>query len=83
MKILYFAWLRERLNKSDEEVTPPQQVKTIAQLMDWLAENDEAFEMAFANRSLIKTALDEEIVEHDTKLGSATTLAFFPPMTGG
>ena len=83
MKILYFAWLRERLNKNDEEVTPPSTVKTIAQLMDWLGENDEAFEMAFANRSLIKTALDEEIVEHDTELGSATTLAFFPPMTGG
>ncbi len=83
MKILYFAWLRERLNKSDEEVTPPSNVKTIAQLIDWLSENDEAFEMAFANRSLIKTALDEEIVEHDTKLGRATTLAFFPPMTGG
>ncbi len=83
MKILYFAWLRERLNKNDEEVAPPSSVKTIAQLMDWLSENDEAFELAFANRSLIKTALDEEIVEHDTELGDARTLAFFPPMTGG
>ncbi|HHG89057.1 MAG TPA: molybdopterin converting factor subunit 1 [Devosia sp.] len=83
MKILYFAWLRERLNRNDEEVNPPQQVKTVAQLMDWLSENDEAFEMAFSDRSLIKTALDEEIVEHDTELGNAGTLAFFPPMTGG
>jgi sulfur-carrier protein len=83
MKILYFAWLRERLNKDEEEVTPPGGVQTVAQLMDWLCENDEATEMAFSNRDLIKVALNEEIVDHDTPLDGAKTIAFFPPMTGG
>jgi len=83
MKILYFAWLRERLNKDTEEVSPPPSVKTIGDLMDWLAQNDEATEMAFENRDLIKAALDEEIVDHDTPLNNAKTIAFFPPMTGG
>lgn len=83
MKILYFAWLRERLNRGEEEVLPPKNVKTIADLMDWMAENDAAFALAFAKRSLIKTALDENIVAHDTDLSGAKTIAFFPPMTGG
>ncbi len=83
MKILYFAWLRERLNKSDETVSPPDEVKTIDQLMDWMSARDEGFELAFANRKLIRTALDEKIVGHDTPLDGAQTVAFFPPMTGG
>ena len=83
MKVLYFAWLRERLNRGEETLAPPHNVTTIAQLMDWMANNDEGIKLAFEKRSLIKTALDENIVEHDTPLGEAKTIAFFPPMTGG
>lgn len=83
MKVLYFAWLRERLNRGEETISPPQDVSTISDLMDWMAKNDEGIELAFEKRSLIKTALDENIVDHDTPLGDAKTIAFFPPMTGG
>jgi len=83
MKVLYFAWLRERLNRGEEEISPPQSVKTIADLIEWMSKNDDGFALAFAKRSLIKTALDEQIVDHDTLLKDAKTIAFFPPMTGG
>ena len=83
MKVIYFAWLRERLNKSEEEISPPDHVETIDQMIDWMCENDEAMALAFSNRKLIKTALDEKIVSPDTPLGNANTIAFFPPMTGG
>ncbi|VAW15772.1 Molybdopterin synthase sulfur carrier subunit [hydrothermal vent metagenome] len=83
MKILYFAWLRERLNRDEQELTPPPEVTDISRLMDWMCENDQAIALAFENRDLIKTALDEEIVAHDTSLKGAKTIAFFPPMTGG
>ena len=83
MKILYFAWLRERLNRGEEEVSPPPEVKTVNELMDWMASNDEGFALAFARRSLIRAALDENIVDHDTPIAGAGTVAFFPPMTGG
>jgi len=83
MKVLYFAWLRERLNRDGEELSPPASVTDVARLMDWMSERDEGIALAFENRDLIRVALDEEIVEHDTALGQATTIAFFPPMTGG
>lgn len=83
MKILYFAWLRERLNRGSEEVNPPDSVATIADLIDWLAERDEAFALAVAKRSLIKSARDAQLVPHDTPLAGASVIAFFPPMTGG
>lgn len=83
MKVLYFAWLRERLNRGEDDVSPPADVTSVAELMDWLAARDESLALAFENRSLVKAAVDTEIVDHDTKLNGAETVAFFPPMTGG
>lgn len=83
MKILYFAWLRERLNRGEEEVDLPASVVTIADLISWLADRDEAAALAFEKRSLIKTALDAKLVAHGTPLAGAKVVALFPPMTGG
>lgn len=83
MKVRYFAWLRERLNRDEEFVDPPSSVKTVSDLMDWLSERDEAFALATAKRSTIRAAINAELVEHDTSLDGANEVAFFPPMTGG
>lgn len=83
MKILYFAWLRERLNRGEEDVSPPPEVITVADLIDWLAGRDEAFALAVSKRSLIKAAVDARLVAHDAPLAGASTVALFPPMTGG
>jgi sulfur-carrier protein len=83
MKILYFAWLRERLGRDSDEVAPPDSVATIADLIDWLGERDEGFALATANRKLIRAAINDELVDHETPLGGAQTVALFPPMTGG
>ena len=83
MKILYFAWLRERLGRDSDEIAPPDSVATIADLIDWLADRDEGFALATANRKLIRLAVDDELVDHETPLGGAQTVALFPPMTGG
>ena len=83
MKVLYFAWLRERLNRGEEEVSPPPDVTTIADLIDWLAARDETFALAVEKRSLIKTALDARLVAHTAPIAGAKVVALFPPMTGG
>ncbi len=83
MKILYFAWLRERLNRSEDEFDVPNSVSNVDELIDWIGENDEAAKMAFENKKLIRAAVDEKIVEHDYSIAGAKTIAFFPPMTGG
>ncbi len=83
MKVLYFAWLRERLNRGEEEVDPPETVKTVADLIGWLAASDEGAELAFGNQKIIRAAIDAQIVGHDTPLAGAKVVALFPPMTGG
>jgi len=83
MKILYFAWLRERLNRDGEEVAPPENVATVSDLLDWLSARDEVAEAAFQDRSVIRAAIDEELASHDAPIANARTVALFPPMTGG
>ena len=83
MKILYFAWLRERLNKDSEEVVPPASVQTVGDLIGWLRANDEAAALAMANPKIIRAAIDEKLVGHDAPIAGANIVALFPPMTGG
>jgi molybdopterin synthase sulfur carrier subunit len=83
MKILYFAWLRERLNRGEEHISPPEEIGTVAELIDWLAGRDEAFSHAVQKRALIKAAVDAKLVGHDASIRGASTVALFPPMTGG
>lgn len=83
MKIRYFAWLRERLNRGEEEVSPPDSVVTVADLIAWLRSRDEAADLALQKPELVKAALDTEVVSHDTPIGNARVVALFPPMTGG
>jgi len=83
MKILYFAWLRERLNKSEEDVTPPPEVITVGDLIQWLRSRDQAADLAMQKPSLVRAAIDARIVDHDAALAGAGVVALFPPMTGG
>jgi molybdopterin synthase sulfur carrier subunit len=83
MRILYFAWLRERLNKGEEEVSPPAEVATVGDLIAWLAGQDEAAELAFEKRHLIRAAVDGKLARPETPIAGAGVVALFPPMTGG
>ena len=83
MKIRYFAWVRERVGRADEEIELPAEVTSVADLMAWLSGRDEGYAAAFAEPKVIRAALDREHADHDAPLGRAREVAFFPPMTGG
>jgi len=83
VKILYFAWLRERVRLAEEEVAPPAEVATVADLARWLAGRDEAHAYAFENAAVVRAALDRRHVKPDASLAGVREVAFFPPMTGG
>lgn len=83
MKIIYFAWLRERLNRSEEEVSPPDTVRTVNDLIDWKIQTDEDFALQFEDRALFRAAVGDELVEFDATIAPDAQIAFLPPMTGG
>jgi sulfur-carrier protein len=83
MKAVYFAWVRERVGKAEEELNPPATVATIADLIAWLACQGEGYAYAFEKPSTIRAALDRVHARHDATIAGAKEIAFFPPMTGG
>jgi molybdopterin synthase sulfur carrier subunit len=83
VKILYFAWVRERVGKAEETVQPPAAVATVGDLMGWLAGRGEEYAHAFDNPKVIRAAIDRAHVKANTAIAGAREIAFFPPMTGG
>ena len=83
MKIVYFAWVRERVGKAEEELAPPRSVVTIAELIKWLSDRGEEYAHAFENPKVIRAAIDRAHVRPDAAIAGAREIAFFPPMTGG
>lgn len=83
MKVLYFAWLRERLNRASDDVSPPAEVKTMADLVAWLRANDEALDLAMESPRQFKLSKNARIVSWEAPIADADTIAILPPMTGG
>ena len=83
MKLLYFAWVRERIGKAEEVVTPPAAVQTVGELIGWLTTRGDEYAYAFEKPKVIRAAIDHTHVRPDMKIAGAREIAFFPPMTGG
>jgi molybdopterin synthase sulfur carrier subunit len=83
VKVLYFAWVRERIGKAEEEVMPPEHVTTVADLISWLSQRGEEYAYAFEKPKIIRAAIDRMHVKPEAVISGAHEIAFFPPMTGG
>jgi molybdopterin synthase sulfur carrier subunit len=83
LSVLYFAWLRERVGVSEETVSPPDTVTTLADLVVYLANLDQRHAAAFKDRKTVRCAVNQEFADPATILRSGDEVAFFPPVTGG
>lgn len=83
MKILYFAWLRHKTGVGEEEVSPPEPVRDVAGLLDWLRGRGPGFAEALADLSVVRVAVNQEFAEPDQAIGPNDEVALFPPVTGG
>jgi sulfur-carrier protein len=83
MRLLYFAWVREKTGIGTEEVELPGGITTIAELIAWQKTRGVQFANAFERSEVIRAAIDQTHVLHDAAIGTAREIAFFPPVTGG
>ena len=83
MKLRYFAWVRERIGKPEEEIELPAGITTVSDLVAWLSQRGEEYAHAFENPKVIRAAIDRAHVRADAAILGAHEIAFFPPMTGG
>jgi molybdopterin synthase sulfur carrier subunit len=83
VKLLYFAWVRQKIGKGEEDFALPPQVKTVADLILLLRNRGAGFAEVFEDASRIRAALNHEHVQFDAMVADGDELAFFPPVTGG
>lgn len=82
-KLVYFAWVRERIGTAEEEIALPDDIEKVSDLLTFLQTRGDNYAMALCEPDVIRVALDKVHAEHDEKLGAPREIALFPPMTGG
>jgi len=83
VRLLYFAWVREKIGLASEDVELPGGIATVEALVEWLKQRGPQYDDAFARPQVVRAALDKVHVKPSAALGSAREIAFFPPVTGG
>jgi molybdopterin converting factor subunit 1 len=83
MRVLYFAWVRQKVGMAEEEVMPPAEVRDVAALVAWLAARTPGHAAAFADPRLLRAAVNQDFAPPDHPVAAHDEVAFFPPVTGG
>ena len=83
MKLLYFAWVRQKIGRSEEDLAVPASVKSVAALVDFLRTRGAGYEAAFRDMKLVRCAVNQSHVGFDAAVKADDEVAFFPPVTGG
>ena len=82
-KLRYFAWVRERIGKSEEEIDLPDELRTVSDLLTWLKSRGDGYETALQHQHAIRVAINQEHADHGEGISGAREIGLFPPMTGG
>lgn len=83
MKLLYFAWVRQRVGVSEETIDLPPGVATVQHLITWLIARGSNYAEAFKEPKRIRVAVNQDHVGPDHPVTQQDEVAFFPPVTGG
>jgi len=83
MKLLYFAWVRQKAGTSEEEMRLPDGVSDVAGLIRFLETRGENYRAAFRDLTSLRCAVNQTHVGLDAAISDGDEVAFFPPVTGG
>jgi molybdopterin synthase sulfur carrier subunit len=83
VKLVYFAWVREKVGRAEEIVDLPAGLNTVADLVVWLKGRGPGYAEAFGRPGVVRAAIDKRHVQPASPLAGAREIALFPPVTGG
>ena len=83
VRILYFAWVREKVGRAEELLDVPAGIATIADLVGHLKQRGPEYAEAFARADVVRAAIDQTHVRPTAPIAGAREIAFVPPVTGG
>ena len=83
LNIIYFASLREKIGRADEQIALPAGVNSLSDLITHLSSlHGNAWTEAI-NGTPVLTAVNHEMCEREEVIKDGDEIAFFPPVTGG
>lgn len=83
MKLLYFAWLKQKIGTGEEDITLPDDVATLGALVTWLKSRGPGYEEALGDLAVVRFAVNQDFAGLDHPLSDGDEVAVFPPVTGG
>lgn len=83
MTLLYFAWVRQKIGKSEETLDIPDNVKTVGALVEYLSKRGAGYADVFSDTKRLRAAVNQEHVQLGAAVTANDEVAFFPPVTGG
>ena len=83
MVVKYFSWIKEHIGKSEEQIDLPSNITNVNQLINYLNEIDQKYNVIFKKKELIKIAVNKTYTSFDANISNNDEIAFFPPVTGG
>ncbi|MEI9996650.1 MAG: molybdopterin converting factor subunit 1 [Rhizomicrobium sp.] len=83
MNVLYFAWVRQKVGRSEETVEHTPALRTVGDLAAMLQGRGGGYAEAFADIARLRAAVNQVHAGLDAILAPGDEIAFFPPVTGG
>lgn len=82
IKILYFAKLRDQLDRAEEAFELSSDSCSVAELKAVLCDRGEVWQKAFAETQVL-VAVNQTMAMAETQISANDEVGFFPPVTGG
>ena len=81
--VRFFASVKEQLGKDAEEIEVPAGIGTVAALRAHLSKRGGDWQTVFAEKKLVRAAVNLEMAQPGAAIKAGDEVAFFPPVTGG
>ena len=83
IRILYFASLRERLERDREELALPEAVADLAGLIEHLRQRGGIWAEVLNGKQPVLMAINQEMARPADAIQDGDEIGLFPPVTGG
>ncbi|WP_448579112.1 molybdopterin converting factor subunit 1 [Thermaurantiacus sp.] len=82
IRLLYFAWVRERIGLAEEELELAGPMSLLA-LIACLRGRSPGHAAALSDPTRLRAAVNQQFVALDAHVQAGDEVALFPPVTGG